>query len=195
MDKKEKNKKETGQRIKNIRLEKGLTMKEFGARLTPPAADSIVSRWERGVSLPNNKRLEQIAGIGEMSVKYLTTGEKSFSDLEDNLNIPDFPHSIDLLSENDIERETLISDLHYYASAESNLSQIEVNYLTQTLKFLDYAKAEDVKTMAALFRHLNIHKDIAESNVSSAELLAHIELDVEFFKRFLMRRYGFDEGD
>jgi len=61
-----------GKKIYLIRKSLGLTMKEFGERIgNPVASDSIVSRWEKGVSVPNNKRLKRIAEIGEMTVEDL----------------------------------------------------------------------------------------------------------------------------
>lgn len=41
------NKEAVGIRIKQIRLEKGLTLEEFG-KLVDNASKSIVSKWERG---------------------------------------------------------------------------------------------------------------------------------------------------
>lgn len=61
-----------GKRIYLIRKSLGLTMKEFGERMgNPVASDSIVSRWEKGVSVPNNERLKRIAELGEMTVEDL----------------------------------------------------------------------------------------------------------------------------
>jgi len=37
-----------------------LSAKEFGQLLEPPASQSIVSRWERGVNLPSKSRLKSI---------------------------------------------------------------------------------------------------------------------------------------
>ena len=66
------NKTEVRNRIFSIRKSLGLTMKEFGERMgNPVASDSIVSRWEKGISLPSNERLKKIAELGEMSVDEL----------------------------------------------------------------------------------------------------------------------------
>ena len=70
------NKTEIGKRIFTIRKSLGLTMKEFGERMgNPVASDSIVSRWEKGVSVPNNERLKRIAEIGDISVNELLYGD------------------------------------------------------------------------------------------------------------------------
>lgn len=67
--------------IKNTRLESGLSQEDFGKLFTPQADKSIVSRWERGKSIPNAERLKTIAKKANMSVRYFTTGEKMYSDL------------------------------------------------------------------------------------------------------------------
>ena len=74
-------KKKVGERIRAIRTELGLTMKEFGEKFDPPASDSIVSRWERGISKPNNERLKAIAELGDISTFYLNTGKRQIGDL------------------------------------------------------------------------------------------------------------------
>jgi transcriptional regulator with XRE-family HTH domain len=50
---------------------------EFAKLFNPPASDSLVSRWERGVNLPNNTRLERIAEIGNITVDELIYGYSS----------------------------------------------------------------------------------------------------------------------
>ncbi|AHN24242.1 helix-turn-helix domain-containing protein [Lysinibacillus varians] len=70
----EQEKKEIGQRIKSIRKSMQLTLKEFGEKFTPIASDSIVSRWERGVSIPSEERLIQIAEFGNIKPAYLISG-------------------------------------------------------------------------------------------------------------------------
>lgn len=47
---------------------------EFAKLFTLPSSDSLVSRWERGVNLSNNKRLETIAEIGNITVDELLYG-------------------------------------------------------------------------------------------------------------------------
>ena len=62
---------EVGNRIKNIRLGLGLTMEEFGELFYEPAAQSIISRWEVGKSVPNAHRLKKIAELGDTTVQEL----------------------------------------------------------------------------------------------------------------------------
>lgn len=75
-------KKRVGGRIQAIRISLGYTLEEFGKKLNPIASDSIVSRWERGISLPNKGRLLSIAKLGGVSTEYLLFGEKKELDQE-----------------------------------------------------------------------------------------------------------------
>lgn len=70
-------KKILGQRIKAIRLDKGMTLEEFGKLFG--ASKSIVSRWESGISSPNPERLKTIAKVGGMTVGQLLYGEQGQS--------------------------------------------------------------------------------------------------------------------
>lgn len=69
-----------GKRIKGIRTDKGMTMKEFGECVTTGLnedvviSDSIVSRWESGKSLPNAKRIRLIAELGNVTTEQLLYG-------------------------------------------------------------------------------------------------------------------------
>lgn len=87
-------KEELGNRIKEIRLSKGKTMKEFGELFVPEASDSIVSRWERGVSVPNSQRLKRIAELGDMTTTELLLGNKELQIIQEiKKHISDFPFS------------------------------------------------------------------------------------------------------
>lgn len=90
------NKKLVGKRIQAIRLERGLTLKQFGELIGAsessisewengkylPPAKSIISRWENGTSLPNLSRLGMIALIGNMTVNELLYGDNK-QDIEE----------------------------------------------------------------------------------------------------------------
>ena len=62
-----------GSRIKSIRQEKGLTLESFGEYIDR-ASKGLVGNWEKGVNLPNNKRLKMIANFGKISVNELLNG-------------------------------------------------------------------------------------------------------------------------
>ena len=61
--------KTTGERIKDIRLELGETLEEFGERFN--TSKVTVFNWEKGRNLPNKSNLKKIAEIGGISVEEL----------------------------------------------------------------------------------------------------------------------------
>ena len=68
-----------GKRIKEIRtnhFDKKITLEEFGKLLSPPAIRPLVSKWEKGLNLPNEERLIQIAKIGNVTTDYLLFGKQ-----------------------------------------------------------------------------------------------------------------------
>ncbi|WP_436860425.1 helix-turn-helix domain-containing protein [Staphylococcus caeli] len=67
------NKEEIAKRIKILRITHGETMAQFGKRFD--TSDSIVSRWEKGVSIPNAKRLKEISVDFEINMNWLLYGE------------------------------------------------------------------------------------------------------------------------
>lgn len=89
----------TGERIRQIRIEKGMSMEELGALLIPPASKGAVSNWENGYNLPNNARLKQLSEVLEISTLYLLTGKKTLTDFEkdskkETIDLPDFVRSL-----------------------------------------------------------------------------------------------------
>ena len=67
------NKKAIGERIKLIRLEKGLTLEEFGKFFN--AGKGRVSTWENGKCMPCPKRLKKLAEISGKSMEYILEGK------------------------------------------------------------------------------------------------------------------------
>ena len=61
---------EIARKIKSLRAAKGLSQEEFG-KLADNAHKTLVSKWERGLNLPNNKRLKLIAELGGITTDEL----------------------------------------------------------------------------------------------------------------------------
>ncbi|MFT8820553.1 MAG: helix-turn-helix transcriptional regulator [Liquorilactobacillus nagelii] len=60
--------------IKSTRIKLKMSQETFGKEFNPPAAKSIVSRWERGDSIPNPERLLKISDLSGYSVEELLYG-------------------------------------------------------------------------------------------------------------------------
>lgn len=68
---------QVGNRIKSIRLSKGLTMEEFGKNFS--TSKGTINNWEKGRNLPNKENLLKIAEIGGISVNNLLYGDQAKS--------------------------------------------------------------------------------------------------------------------
>ena len=62
-----------GERIRLIRLSKGMTLEEFDKLFN--TSKGIVSRWENGKGLPRPERLKKLADISGKSVEYILYGK------------------------------------------------------------------------------------------------------------------------
>lgn len=74
-------KKRVGKRIKEIRINQGLTLEKFGALVNAKRSD--VYRWEKGYHLPNKNRLKVIAMKGGVDVSQLlqSNGQEAIKDI------------------------------------------------------------------------------------------------------------------
>lgn len=76
------NKAAVGKRILQIRKKYGYSMQKFG-EIIDDAPKGSVNSWEKGVNLPNEKRLRQIATLGSVTLNELLYG--SFKEYVDML--------------------------------------------------------------------------------------------------------------
>ena len=74
-------KKRVGKRIKEIRINQGLTLEKFGALVNAKRSD--VYRWEQGYHLLNKNRLKIIAMKGGVEVTELlqSNGQEAIKDI------------------------------------------------------------------------------------------------------------------
>lgn len=191
MNNNEFHKKRIGSRIRVIRNELGLTMKEFGKRFNPPASDSIVSRWERGVSSPNNERLERIAELGNISMFYLTTGKKALADLTDD----EKKEAVQGVQES-LKKHKEKMQFDFKGDIEellnSELSYVETTYLSNMLNFLKYSDPQDINGLSSIVSGLlryNQYKEAEDADKEELHQFLENELDdiTSFFHEYLFR--------
>jgi len=65
---------EMGQRIKNVRISKGLTIAEFAEKLS--VTEQAVYKWQRGDSVPDIYNLKQISVRFDVTTDYLILGRE-----------------------------------------------------------------------------------------------------------------------
>lgn len=111
-------KKMLGIRIKELRLEKGMTTKEFGSLLG--ATDSNITSWEKGRTSPNPERLKMISKIAEVSVNTLLYGS-----INERINL-----AVQKLSNKKVNIDNLSVDEAYnYIKKEMPFTEITENEL------------------------------------------------------------------
>ncbi|EOT47153.1 hypothetical protein OMY_01406 [Enterococcus sulfureus ATCC 49903] len=139
-----------GQRIKSLRTQKGLTMEKFGELFEPPASKSIVSRWERGKTLPSSDRIKKISEIYGISTYYILYGKKTFEDLYQDssdlqnkikeIDVDNPEASVELLSflASSIENSNTEFILEKIATIDlNNLSSSKIQLLKMTLELIE----------------------------------------------------------
>lgn len=132
---------EVGQRIKAIRLGLGYSMSEFAKKIDSTAKSGTVSNWETGKNLPNIKRLNRIADLGNISLHYLLNGEKTLVDVtEKELN------ELPLDEFGKIYNETRFVDLkrNFESLLSEDLSDWQLSMLDESLKFILSFKTDDL---------------------------------------------------
>ncbi|MBO0460036.1 helix-turn-helix domain-containing protein [Enterococcus hulanensis] len=65
---------EMGNRIHEIRKDREESLKNFGKQLTQVTGKNVISRWEKGINIPDIEKLMNIAYIGNTTVPYLLFG-------------------------------------------------------------------------------------------------------------------------
>lgn len=83
------NKNEVGKRIKEIRVNLGLSMTKFGSKIDEikPVKSGVISNWENGKQLPNKERMRKIAELGDITLNELLYGFSiTHEEIKNNLN-------------------------------------------------------------------------------------------------------------
>lgn len=81
-------KEELAYRIKEIRVSRKETLEEFAEQIKKKTdfkiktTKSNVSKWEKGLNIPNDITLKAISELGGVSIFYLLYGKKTISDLK-----------------------------------------------------------------------------------------------------------------
>ena len=65
-----------GERISELRKEQNLSQLQFAKILS--VSRQAVSKWENGLSVPDSKKMIQIADVLDTDIEYLTTGRRNF---------------------------------------------------------------------------------------------------------------------
>jgi transcriptional regulator with XRE-family HTH domain len=166
-----------GNRIKTIRLEKSMNLKEFGFYIDN-TSDSIVSRWEKGKSIPNAKRLKLIANAGGISVNELLYG-----------SLENFRYSVinELFELNFIQSGLKENnpDLYYYLGGEDFRSVVYDSIDKQNLGYEDEEKIHEIfrKTYNLKLSGYANRKSEINYLIHNARRELNLNLILEYFDR------------
>jgi len=153
-----------GSRIRTIRQSKGLTLESFG-EFIDGASKGLVGNWEKGVNLPNNKRLKMIAEFGSISVSELLHG----LDSEINEKVSKYTEEI---------MNTEIREMHslkYKLLYDPTFKQETIRYLLKHYNFADltdYGIKQYTKELLDVFLDKEVYerKYKPHSNENAIEL-------------------------
>lgn len=149
-----------GKRIKALRTQKGLTMEKFGELFEPPASKSIVSRWERGKTLPSSERIKKISDIYHISTHYLLYGEHALTDFKHDQN-----NVAEKLKNEEDSIEVALEIFDFMSSSEKNQNII---YIEKNFNGIDLHKSS--------IEQINLLKQAIEINKKNVDekILSHI---------------------
>jgi transcriptional regulator with XRE-family HTH domain len=126
-----------GKFISDKRKEFGLTQSQLAEKLF--VTDRVVSKWERGKSLPNTESMVELCKIFNISLTELINGEtfssKSVNQTENQLLA--LIKEKERLENSIARREKLLSNENYVAKAPQNLVEQERKTLEQEKENLE----------------------------------------------------------
>ena len=136
-----------GQRIKQIRQAKGMTLEEFGKLFG--TSKSIVYRWEKGTSKPNAERLASIAKVADTSVDYILFGTEE--ERLKNLSIEMRKHS---RIAHGIDTNDAVADaLDYYFPTKGYVDKATSDFMTFSVY---YATTEDYLSLDSTLGRIQV---------------------------------------
>jgi putative DNA-binding phage protein len=145
------NNRDVGQRIKQIRLTKGMTLEEFGKLFN--ASKGSVQGWESGRNLPNPERLRAIAKIGDTSVDELLYGHSAHNNLRRIVS------SIINGNIDEIAFSNMVKAFHSVPDLEPSINLIAYIYTNNlTQRVLDDPNTYQIKDALTLYKYIKERK-------------------------------------
>ncbi|MGX7593665.1 helix-turn-helix domain-containing protein [Planococcus plakortidis] len=182
-----------GSNIKAIRKERKLKQGELAKSMG--ISRSYLSDIENDRKNPSIKTLESLAEKLNVTVFYLTSGNKMLSDLTDEdlktagMNFQNFISEAKLDSQDYVVKtfENLMN---------SNLDYIETAYLVNVLDYLIGSSKEDISFLSSFVRSINnlTGEGSEEVKVSQEDVDGFIEETLQDMQQFLHKRFDLKGG-
>lgn len=180
-----------GDNIKKIRKEKGYTQQQFAKEIN--ISQSYLSDLENDRKNISTKTLELLSEKLDVSMNYLTTGEKMLRDLtEDEIGTEFIDWSKKMTND---KNEKLTSLKSIFNNLQNNdLSVIEVQFLTNSIKFFQNATSDEINFMQVLLLKLNKYYDVKYHDNYDKNEIENVYNDViNSFDNFLKKYLGINE--
>ncbi|WP_210128833.1 helix-turn-helix transcriptional regulator [Staphylococcus sp. GDX8P102P-2] len=180
-----------GKNIKTIRKERNLTQLEFAEKVG--LSRSYLSDLENDRKNISTKTLELLSEKLDVSMNYLTTGEKMLRDLtEDEIGTEFIDWSKKMTND---KNEKLTSLKSIFNNLQNNdLSVIEVQFLTNSIKFFQNATSDEINFMQVLLLKLNKYYDAKYHDNYDKNEIENVYNDViNSFDNFLKKYLGINE--
>lgn len=113
-----------GQKIKAIRLGRGLTTGQFADKIGTSCSKGTVSKWENGIYTPSPERLKRIAELGNITVEDLLEEKRYMENITTAKEAVGFVHIKLLDSMNEIE----FTGLSYEYNPKTGERRIVIDY-------------------------------------------------------------------
>lgn len=166
-----------GKRIKEIRLEKGMTTKEFGKLLS--ATDSNVSSWEKGRTSPNPERLKVIAKIGGTTVEELLSVNSY-----DQLKMKIINHIGDKIP--GITKNIAGKGIVKYYSERNSVIERTLSILLETF---DNIETIDEQTIESTIKQVTLLDWISQELNNDEAILIATKIKLENIRLFVKKSY------
>lgn len=161
-------KNEIGKRIKEIRINLGLSMTKFGIKIDEknPVKSGVISNWENGKQLPNKERTKKIAELGNITLNELLYGFKiTYDEIKREINTPYLKQLF-----KDKLQDFIVN---YMVNDNPN------NILFKTLDLLDVLLQHEVNNFEELVEKIHF---LVSNNIESFEDDVHLLLNDDFNK-------------
>src|SRR5699024_4954902 len=177
-----------GENIKKIRKEKKITQQQLAKQIG--ISRSYLGDLENNRYSPSARTLDMLANKLDVTMLYLTTGNKALKDLNE-------------AEQKELSKEILEKEKEKFKSQDEGLSKIllelskskftfvENHLLSNTIWFLQEAEEKDMATLLVLINRLNTNKDKYIGS-SDEEMLKHIDEETTFYRDFLKSYYGYE---
>lgn len=180
-----------GANIRSIRKERGLTQSEFADKIG--LSRSYLSDLENDRKNISTKTLKLLSEKLNVSTNYITTGNKLLRDLTDDEIATEFNDWSQQLNEDKKNKIELIDSKFEYIKND-NLSIIEVQYLTNLMKFFNNATSDEINFIQVLLLQLNKYNDAKYHDYYNEDEIKAVYDDIlNGFDNFLKKYLGMNK--